>query len=105
VSPCEQKQVPVEEETVQSVDETETDETPAMSEHQYRYNVKMTCGGCSGAITRVLERAKTAGDGVSEYTVSLETQEVLVTGSIPFDELTEKIAKTGKQIINKEIVV
>ena len=25
--------------------------------------VKMTCGGCSGAVTRVLERAKTNGNG------------------------------------------
>jgi len=25
-----------------------------MSEHQYKFNVTMTCGGCSGAINRVL---------------------------------------------------
>ncbi|PSR74132.1 hypothetical protein PHLCEN_2v10088 [Hermanssonia centrifuga] len=53
----------------------------------------MTCGGCSGAVTRVLAKA----EGVSSYDVSLEKQEVLVTGTIAYDELYAKIAKTGKQ--------
>jgi copper chaperone len=54
----------------------------------------MTCGGCSGAVNRVL--AKT--EGISSYDVSLEKQEVLVTGTIPYDELLEKIKKTGKEV-------
>jgi len=28
----------------------------AMSEHTYKFNVAMSCGGCSGAITRVLNK-------------------------------------------------
>jgi copper chaperone len=78
----------------------------------------MTCGGCSGAITRVLEKAKkeNAGEdptyntvlvpdvnshlGVDEFTVSLEKQEVLVTGPIAYDTLLEKIKKTGKEVCN-----
>ncbi|KIM49092.1 hypothetical protein M413DRAFT_95620 [Hebeloma cylindrosporum] len=49
-----------------------------MSEqHTYKFDVKMDCSGCSGAVTRVLEKAK--ADGVTEYTVDLKTQEVLVT--------------------------
>ncbi len=27
-----------------------------MAEHQYTFNVNMACGGCSGAIERVLKR-------------------------------------------------
>jgi len=27
-----------------------------MSEHTYKFNVAMSCGGCSGAITRVLNK-------------------------------------------------
>lgn len=30
--------------------------------------------------------------------MTLETQEVLVKGSIPFEDLTAKIAKTGKEV-------
>lgn len=37
--------------------------------------------------------------GVSSYDVKLETQEVFVTGTIPYDELLEKIKKTGKEVI------
>lgn len=36
--------------------------------------------------------------GVSEYTVSLEEQLVTVKGSIGYDELLEKIKKTGKEV-------
>lgn len=27
-----------------------------MSDHQYKFNVTMTCGGCSGAVERILKR-------------------------------------------------
>lgn len=72
---------------------------------------QMTCGGCSGAIERVLK--KTEGEfkviicsaiptslatGISSYDVSLEKQEVLVKGTIPYDSLLEKIKKTGKEV-------
>ncbi|GMK53513.1 hypothetical protein CspeluHIS016_0100990 [Cutaneotrichosporon spelunceum] len=52
----------------------------------YNYSVKMTCGGCSGAIERVLKKNIEAPNG---YTVSLPTQRVV-------------IAKTGKEILSKE---
>ncbi|KAF7294913.1 Copper chaperone [Mycena indigotica] len=58
--------------------------------------LQMTCSGCSGAVTRVLEKAKT--DGVSEYTVNLETQEVLVKGTIPYEDVLARIKKTGKEV-------
>jgi copper chaperone len=40
------------------------------------------------------------------FTVSLPTQDVLVWGpSLPsFDEVTEKIAKTGKEIQSKRVI-
>lgn len=99
----------------------------------------MTCGGCSGAIERVLKKnieARTSPlstptpltppfsprppfqtcrgkwDTVAEltsanaFTVSLPNQRVLVWGPSlpPFETVTEKIAKTGKQILAKEVV-
>ena len=36
--------------------------------------------------------------GVSSYDISLEKQEVLVKGTIGYDDLHAKIAKTGKEV-------
>lgn len=58
----------------------------------------MTCGGCSGAVTRVLQRAVDKNEGVESFTVSLEDQSVVVHGPIEFDELTKRIEKTGKKV-------
>ncbi|KAG1878054.1 hypothetical protein DFJ58DRAFT_753866 [Suillus subalutaceus] len=69
------------------------------SEHKYQLNVKMTCGGCSGAVTRVLTKAQQEGS-VSSFDVNLETQLVNVQGPIEEEVLVEKIRKTGKQIIS-----
>ncbi|KAG2349843.1 copper chaperone taha [Suillus weaverae] len=66
-----------------------------VTEHKYQLNVKMTCGGCSGAVTRVLTKAQ---QEVSSFDVNLETQLVNVTGPIEEDALVEKIRKTGKQV-------
>ncbi|KAK2466886.1 hypothetical protein APHAL10511_001144 [Amanita phalloides] len=68
------------------------------SEHTYKFDVKMTCSGCSGAITRVLEKAKTEGAGVSSYDVSLENQTVVVNGTLPYEDVLAKIKKTGKEV-------
>jgi copper chaperone len=72
----------------------------------------MTCGGCSGAVTRALKKAEERGseyhtlleltiahfEPVSSYDVSLEKQEVLVTATIPYDDVLEVIKKTGKEV-------
>jgi len=74
----------------------------------------MTCGGCSGAVTRALKKAQEKGPGsehhtlfsltitqfqpVSSYNVSLEKQEVFVTGTIPYDDVLAIISKTGKEV-------
>ncbi|GBE82154.1 hypothetical protein BKA93DRAFT_779064 [Sparassis latifolia] len=73
-----------------------------MSTHSYKFDVKMTCSGCSGAVERALKKAES--DGVNSFTVSLEKQEVLVTGTIPYDTLLEKIKKTGKEVRSGETV-
>ncbi|CCM02379.1 uncharacterized protein FIBRA_04474 [Fibroporia radiculosa] len=66
------------------------------TEHTYKFDVKMTCGGCSGAVERALKKAE--ADGVTSYDVSLEKQEVVVKGTIAYDALLEKIKKTGKEV-------
>ncbi|OSX65242.1 hypothetical protein POSPLADRAFT_1133664, partial [Postia placenta MAD-698-R-SB12] len=66
--------------------------------HTYKFDVKMTCGGCSGAVTRALKKAETDGLGIDTYNVSLEKQEVVVKGTIPYDTLLERIKKTGKEV-------
>ncbi|KAI0093859.1 copper chaperone taha [Irpex rosettiformis] len=72
-----------------------------MAEHKYKFDVKMTCGGCRGAVERVLKKT----EGISEYSVSLEKQEVLVTGTIEYDDLLAKIKKTGKEVRSGETLI
>ncbi|KIV88484.1 hypothetical protein B0A52_08538 [Exophiala mesophila] len=71
-----------------------------MSDHHYKFNVSMSCGGCSGAVERVLKKL----DGVKEYNVSLETQTADVTTEAALDYATvlEKIKKTGKTVNSGE---
>ncbi|KAF9482788.1 hypothetical protein BDN70DRAFT_391918 [Pholiota conissans] len=66
-----------------------------MCEHTYKFDVKMTCSGCSGAVSRVLEKAKA---DVTSYNVNLDTQEVLVTATLPYDDILARIKKTGKEV-------
>ncbi|KAI6132230.1 copper chaperone [Pisolithus croceorrhizus] len=56
----------------------------------------MNCGGCSGAVSRALDKLK--GQGVDSYEVSLEEQEVTVHGTAEYDFVLEKIKKTGKEV-------
>ncbi|CAK4026991.1 Metal homeostasis factor ATX1 [Lecanosticta acicola] len=71
-----------------------------MAEHNYKFNVTMTCGGCSGAVERVLKKLS----GVKNYNVSLESQTVDVTTeeSVPYSTVLEKISKTGKKVNSGE---
>lgn len=87
--------------------------------HTYEFNVTMSCGGCSGAIDRVLKkldgklcphesahRRKAMWltfcfpflPGVESYEVSLENQKAKVVTGLPYETVLEKIAKTGKKI-------
>ncbi|PTB36776.1 uncharacterized protein TrAFT101_007353 [Trichoderma asperellum] len=65
-----------------------------MASHTYKFDVTMTCGGCSGAIDRVLKKL----DGVESYEVSLENQTATVVTALPYETVLEKIYKTGKKI-------
>ncbi|KAF7931113.1 uncharacterized protein EAE97_009322 [Botrytis byssoidea] len=69
-------------------------------EHTYKFNISMSCGGCSGAVDRVLKKL----DGVRAYEVNLEGQTATVIGKpeLEFDTVLEKIAKTGKKINTAE---
>ncbi|KAF9999163.1 hypothetical protein BGZ79_007210 [Entomortierella chlamydospora] len=59
----------------------------------YKYDVTMTCTGCSGAVTRVLSKL----EGVNKFDVSLENQKVTVESeTLSEQEILEKIQKTGK---------
>jgi len=55
--------------------------------------VAMMCGGCTGAVERVLGKM----EGVESFTVELETQKVTVVGNVTEEAVIEKITKTGKK--------
>ncbi|RMZ85362.1 hypothetical protein DV737_g824, partial [Chaetothyriales sp. CBS 132003] len=67
-----------------------------MAEHNYKFNVSMSCGGCSGAVERVLKKL----EGVKSYNVSLENQtaDVVAEAGLRYEEVLEKIKKTGKTV-------
>ncbi|KXX82320.1 Metal homeostasis factor ATX1 [Madurella mycetomatis] len=68
----------------------------AEGEHKYLFNVSMSCGGCSGAVERVLKKL----EGVKSYQVSLkdQTAEVIADESLPYEKVLRTIAKTGKKV-------
>ncbi|KAK4998465.1 Cytosolic copper metallochaperone [Elasticomyces elasticus] len=67
-----------------------------MTDHEYRFDITMTCGGCSGAVGRVLKKL----DGIKSYDVSLDTQSVNIVAadSLDYQTILEKIKKTGKKV-------
>ncbi|KAF2720762.1 putative iron/copper transporter Atx1 [Polychaeton citri CBS 116435] len=71
-----------------------------MAEHNYKFNVTMTCGGCSGAVERVLKKL----DGVKSFDVSLDSQtaNVVAEDSLDYATVLEKIKKTGKKVNSGE---
>ncbi|KAK0249851.1 Cytosolic copper metallochaperone [Friedmanniomyces endolithicus] len=71
-----------------------------MAEHNYKFNVTMTCGGCSGAVERVLKKL----DGVKSFDVSLDSQtaNVVTADSVDYATVLEKIKKTGKKVNSGE---
>ncbi|PKX94482.1 copper metallochaperone ATX1 [Aspergillus novofumigatus IBT 16806] len=71
-----------------------------MSEHQYKFNVSMSCGGCSGAVERVLKKL----DGVKAFDVNLDSQTALVTTepTVSYETVLATIKKTGKTVNSGE---
>ncbi|KAF3934724.1 hypothetical protein ABW20_dc0106462 [Dactylellina cionopaga] len=60
----------------------------------YEYDVAMSCGGCSGAVEKVLTKWKTTHPDL-DFNVTLETQKVRVTAppTLSQEEIYEKINK------------
>ncbi|EKG21932.1 Heavy metal-associated domain HMA [Macrophomina phaseolina MS6] len=97
-----------------------------MADHIYKFNITMTCGGCSGAVDRVLKKLDGKGPrrpqlppgrmprfpgcdhaadpatlaGVKSHTVSLDSQtaEVVAAESLDYDTVLNTIKKTGKKV-------
>ncbi|KAK7920755.1 hypothetical protein PG985_008777 [Apiospora marii] len=71
-----------------------------MSDHTYKFGVHMTCGGCSGAIDRVLKKL----DGVKSHEVSLDKQEAIVVAEpgLDYETVLRTIKKTGKTVKSGE---
>jgi copper chaperone len=86
-------------------------------EHTYKFNVSMSCGGCSGAIDRVLKKLDgklppfqrsppdrsanpLSPPGVKSHDVSLENQTATVVAepSLSYETVLSTIAKTGKKV-------
>ncbi|CAJ2511223.1 Uu.00g068480.m01.CDS01 [Anthostomella pinea] len=65
-------------------------------ERTYKFNITMSCGGCSGAVNRVLGKL----EGVKSYDVSLDKQEALVVTEpgLDYETVLQTIAKTGKKV-------
>ncbi|KAH6656362.1 heavy-metal-associated domain-containing protein [Truncatella angustata] len=72
-----------------------------MSSKTYKFNVSMSCGGCSGAVDRVLKKL----DGVESYDVSLEKQEATVVAKpeLEYETVLKTIKKTGKKVNSGEV--
>lgn len=92
-----------------------------MAEHNYKFNVTMTCGGCSGAVERVLKRLDgkplhtsyeptsslfhtNTTPGVKSYNVSLDSQtaDIVTEDNVSYETVLEKIKKTGKTVNSGE---
>ena len=100
-----------------------------MAEHNYKFNITMTCGGCSGAVERVLKKLEGKSShitrqsrrslsfcshyhvanepsltGVKEFDVSLDSQTATIKTdeSLDYSTVLEKIKKTGKAVNSGE---
>jgi copper chaperone len=63
---------------------------------EYEYNVEMTCGGCSAALNRILDRHRT---DIEEHKVSLESQKVWVKSSkLDSSAIQAILEKSGKKV-------
>ncbi|XP_015593434.1 copper transport protein ATOX1 homolog [Cephus cinctus] len=63
-----------------------------MASQIYEFNVEMTCGGCSGAVEKVLD----SKSGVENVRIDLPAKKVYVKSTLSSDEILSYIKKTGK---------
>ena len=87
----------------------------------FTFNVAMSCGGCSGAVTKALKRVEGAyiptspplpfrspprlmlffsftGAGVEDVVIDMVGQKVTVTGVVPKETMFSAIEETGKAV-------
>ncbi|KAM3193271.1 hypothetical protein ACQJBY_066141 [Aegilops geniculata] len=55
--------------------------------------VAMSCGGCSGAVKRVLTKM----EGVESFDIDMEQQKVTVKGNVKPEDVFQTVSKTGKK--------
>ncbi|KAK7747647.1 Cytosolic copper metallochaperone [Diatrype stigma] len=74
-----------------------------MSTHTYKFDVSMSCNGCSGAVDRVLKKL----EGVESYDVSLQDQQARVVAGpdLDYETILRTIKKTGKKVNGAREVV
>lgn len=60
----------------------------------FTFNVAMSCGGCSGAVTKALKRV----EGVEDVVIDMVGQKVTVTGVVPKETMFSAIEETGKAV-------
>lgn len=73
-----------------------------MSKH-YQFDVKMACGGCSGAVTRALNKL----DAVEQVDANLETQkvDVFTKPELEYEDVLATIKKTGKEVLSGKVIL
>ncbi|XP_021954602.1 copper transport protein ATOX1 [Folsomia candida] len=69
--------------------------------NKHEFNVVMTCEGCSGAITKLLNKQKEKGE-IGDFEVNLAEQQVFVNSVKDSEEITEMLKKSGKQVTHKK---
>ncbi|KAE8137286.1 hypothetical protein BDV38DRAFT_283124 [Aspergillus pseudotamarii] len=71
-----------------------------MSDHRYKFNVKMGCSGCSNAIKEALGPLS----GLKSLDISLEQQIVSVVAepSLSYDAVLAAIKEKGKEVHSGE---
>ncbi|CAO3684459.1 unnamed protein product [Umbelopsis vinacea] len=61
---------------------------------EYKFNVAMSCSGCSNAVSRALNKL----NGVQNVNCNLDTQLVTVDTTLPKETVLAAIEKTGKAV-------
>ncbi|XP_055332242.1 copper transport protein ATOX1-like [Paramacrobiotus metropolitanus] len=69
---------------------------PTMAAQTHEFFVDMTCEGCSGAVTRILDKQK--GNGVNSFQIDLPNKKVFIDSSLTPDELLATLQKSKKEV-------
>jgi len=62
----------------------------------FEFRVAMTCGACSGALQRILERQ--IGKGVHKFEIDLASKTVTVETDLDQETITGILEKSGKEV-------